>query len=72
MKNHHPTAVEDFTTTNLVLLFVNLTWIMAAISAAWGFASALVVAALLNHAITRLDFALRRKTAQQAAQARTD
>lgn len=46
--------VENYTTTCLVLVFVNLLWIFAAIWAFFGFGWMLLTGWLLNKGITRL------------------
>ncbi|EBA05855.1 hypothetical protein [Sagittula stellata] len=63
MQNHHPQPVEDYMTANMILLFVNLLWIFTAIWYVWGLAPLILIAALLNHLITRLDHARRRRDA---------
>lgn len=55
MQNNHPKRVEDYTNAALVMGFVNLTWILIVVLATWGFVPALVLAAAVNHLITRLD-----------------
>jgi len=44
----------DYTVPALVMLGVNLTWILVLVWALWGFAAALLLAALVHHVITRL------------------
>ncbi|WGW03714.1 histidinol phosphate aminotransferase [Tropicibacter oceani] len=61
MNGNHPEPVEDYTTANLILIFVNLMWIFAAVWSAWGLGPVLVLATVLNHLITRLDLHKRRK-----------
>ncbi|WP_370313855.1 histidinol phosphate aminotransferase [Sagittula sp.] len=63
MQNHHPQPVEDYMTANMILLFVNLLWILVAIWSVWGLAPVILIAAILNHLITRLDQARRRRDA---------
>ncbi len=60
MDNHHPKPVEDYMTANMVLIFVNLLWVFVALWSAWGIGPVLIVAAVLNHLITRLE-AMRRR-----------
>ncbi|WP_425100075.1 histidinol phosphate aminotransferase [Tropicibacter sp. S64] len=60
----HFKAVAEYTAANLVLVFVNVLWIFAAIWSAWGLGPVLILAALLNHAITRIDFHQRRVAAK--------
>ncbi|WP_425074920.1 histidinol phosphate aminotransferase [Sagittula sp. S175] len=52
---HYPQPVEDYMTANMILLFVNLLWIFVAVWSAWGLLPILVIAAVLNHLISRLD-----------------
>lgn len=61
MENRHPQPVEDYTTANLVLIFMNLLWVFVALWSYLGLGMVLVLAALLNHLITRLDLARRRR-----------
>jgi hypothetical protein len=56
------TPVENYFTTTMVLLAVNLVWILAAVWQAFGFVAVLLVAAILNHMISRLDQRRRRGT----------
>ncbi|MBP0483385.1 histidinol phosphate aminotransferase [Sagittula salina] len=58
---YHPQPVEDYMTANMILLFVNLLWILIAIWSAWGMLPILVIAAVLNHLITRLELHLRQR-----------
>ncbi|MDA7426517.1 histidinol phosphate aminotransferase [Thalassococcus lentus] len=60
MDSNHPKRVEDYTTANMVLLFVNLLWIFGAVWTAWGIGAVMVLGAILNHAITRIEIARRR------------
>lgn len=55
METKHPKRVEDYTTANLILLFVNLLWIFGVIWASLGFAAVLLTGWFLNHMITRLE-----------------
>lgn len=59
MPSHHPQSVEDYTTANMVLIFVNMLWIFVVIWSYWGLVPVLIAAACLNHLITRLDNARR-------------
>ncbi|MFZ7094032.1 histidinol phosphate aminotransferase [Primorskyibacter sp. 2E233] len=61
MENRHPKRVEDYTLANLILIFVNLMWIFTAVWSTWGLGPVLILAAILNHLITRLDLHKRRK-----------
>jgi hypothetical protein len=61
MNTKHAQRVEDFTTANLILIFVNLIWIFVAIWSTWGLGPVLILGAFLNHLITRLEFAKRRR-----------
>ncbi|PTX41123.1 histidinol phosphate aminotransferase [Allosediminivita pacifica] len=54
MNSQFPGRVEDYTRACLVLIFVNLLWVFALIWATWGFFPVLLLAVVLNHAITRL------------------
>ena len=69
MENRHPQPVENYMTANMILIFVNLLWIFIAVWNAWGLAPVLVLAAVLNHLITRLEFARRRKDGGAEAEA---
>ncbi|BBU55263.1 hypothetical protein KU6B_15280 [Mameliella alba] len=60
MENRHPQPVEDYTSANLVLIFVNLLWVFVLLWSWWGLGPVLIVAVLLNHLITRLELARRR------------
>lgn len=64
MDNKYPKAVEDYTTANLVLIFVNLLWIFVAMWSAWGIGPVLIAAAVMNHLITRLKVVRRRREAR--------
>ncbi|MFW2543829.1 histidinol phosphate aminotransferase [Primorskyibacter sp. 2E107] len=64
MENRHPNAVEDFTSANLVLIFVNLLWIFAVVWSSWGLGPVLVLGAILNHLITRLECHKRRQASR--------
>ncbi|MFY0623399.1 MAG: histidinol phosphate aminotransferase [Pelagimonas sp.] len=61
MTTKHAQRVEDFTNANLILIFVNLIWVFVAIWSAWGLGPVVILAAGLNHLITRLEFAKRRR-----------
>lgn len=61
MANHHPKPVENYMTANLVLIFVNLLWVFVALWTFWGFFPVLLIAVVLNHLITRIDIARRRR-----------
>lgn len=50
----HPKRVEDYTTANLILIFVNLFWIFGVIWAHFGLAAVILTGWVLNHGITRL------------------
>jgi hypothetical protein len=63
MENRHPKRVEDYTNANLVLIFVNLLWLFAVLYATWGLGVVLILGAVLNHLITRLDLHKRRQRA---------
>ncbi|WP_167648049.1 histidinol phosphate aminotransferase [Mameliella alba] len=60
MENRHPQPVEDYTSANMVLIFVNLLWVFVLLWSWWGLGPVLIVAVLLNHLITRLELARRR------------
>ena len=55
MEHRHPKRVEDYTTANLILIFVNLLWIFGVIWAQFGIVAVILVGWLLNHLITRLE-----------------
>ncbi|SNT12112.1 histidinol phosphate aminotransferase [Antarctobacter heliothermus] len=61
MENRHPKRVEDYTTANMVLIFVNLLWVFVALWSFWGLGVVLILAMLLNHLITRIDIVRRRR-----------
>ena len=61
MENHHPKPVEDYMTANMVLIFVNMMWIFVTIWSVWGIAPVLILAAVINHLITRLNASRRRR-----------
>lgn len=46
-------------TANMILIFVNLLWIFIAIWSAWGLGAVLILGAVLNHLITRVEVARR-------------
>ncbi|WP_292292236.1 histidinol phosphate aminotransferase [Marivita sp.] len=52
MDQRHPNRVEDYTTANLVLIFVNLLWILGVIWAHFGLLAVAVAGWALNHGIT--------------------
>ena len=58
---HHPQPVEDYMTANMFLLAINLTWVFIAVWSVWGLAPILIISALLNHMITRLDHHRRQR-----------
>ncbi|WP_136440841.1 histidinol phosphate aminotransferase [Pacificoceanicola onchidii] len=64
MDNRHPNAVEDYTVTNLVLIFVNMLWVFAAIWTVWGLPVVVLLALVLNHMITRLEYRKARNEAR--------
>lgn len=51
MDQRHPKQVEDYTTANLVLIFVNLLWILGVIWANFGLLAVAVTGWVLNHGI---------------------
>ncbi|HKK98165.1 MAG TPA: histidinol phosphate aminotransferase [Marivita sp.] len=55
MQNNHPKRVEDYTTANLILIFVNLLWIFGVIWANFGLLAVILTGWLLNHGITRIE-----------------
>ncbi|MCK0149182.1 histidinol phosphate aminotransferase [Marivita sp. S6314] len=55
MDQRHPKRVEDYTTANLILIFVNLLWIFGVIWATLGLAAVILTGWGLNHLITRLE-----------------
>ncbi|SMX42515.1 histidinol phosphate aminotransferase [Maliponia aquimaris] len=59
MANHPPQPVQDYTTANLILIFVNLLWIFLALWSAWGLGPVLILGAFLNHGVTRIEAARR-------------
>mgnify|MGYP006889529775 CR=1 FL=1 len=69
MNSKYPGRVEDYTTANLVLIFVNMLWIFGAIWATWGILPVIVLAVALNHMITRLEILRERRDAPYRARA---
>jgi uncharacterized membrane protein YecN with MAPEG domain len=61
--DNHPKPVEDFMTANLILMFVNMLWIFVAVWTVWGIGPVLILGAILNHLIHRLEAARRRRDA---------
>jgi hypothetical protein len=55
MPDQHPKRVEDYTTANLILIFVNLLWIFGVIWASFGLLPVILLGWGLNHLITRLE-----------------
>ncbi len=64
MNSQHPGRVEDYTTANLVLIFVNLIWLFVVLWATWGLGAVIVAGAFLNHLITRLAIYKARREAR--------
>ena len=62
----HPGRVEDYTTANLILIFVNLLWIFGVIWSVLGLWAVLIAGWFLNLMITRLA---AYKEAREAASA---
>ena len=54
MERNHPKRVEDYTTANLILIFVNLLWIFGVIWANFGILAVILVGWALNYGITRI------------------
>ncbi|WP_439123977.1 histidinol phosphate aminotransferase [Marivita sp.] len=54
MDQRHPKRVEDYTTANLILIFVNLLWIFGVIWASFGLWAVVLLGWVLNYGITRL------------------
>lgn len=54
MRERNIKAAPNYTVPALIMAGVNLMWIFVVIWAAFGLGSALVLAAALNHAISRL------------------
>ena len=61
MENRHPKPVENYMTANLILIFVNLLWVFVAIWSYWGLGPVLILAALLNYLITRVEVSRRNR-----------
>lgn len=55
MEQRHPKRVEDYTTANLILIFVNLLWIFGVIWANFGLVAVILSGWLLNLGITRIQ-----------------
>ncbi|WP_417209508.1 histidinol phosphate aminotransferase [Antarctobacter sp.] len=64
MENHHPKPVENYMTVNMILIFVNLMWVFVVLWSYWGLGIVLILAVFLNHLITRIDLARRRRDAE--------
>jgi len=54
MDHRHPKRVEDYTTANLVLIFINLLWILGVIWAQFGLMAVILSGWVLNYGVTRL------------------
>ncbi len=52
--------VGDYTTTFLVISFLNMAWMLTVILVLWGLPTVLVLAVVANAAINRLDPAVSR------------
>ena len=63
MENHHRKRVEDYTNANLVLILVNLLWIFGVVWAHVGIGGVLILGAVLNHMIARLEASRARRNA---------
>lgn len=48
-------------TANMILIFVNLLWIFIALWSFWGLGPVLILAAVLNHLISRIAVARRNR-----------
>ncbi|MFY0658984.1 MAG: hypothetical protein JXR15_00720 [Shimia sp.] len=46
--------VEDFTTTCMIMGFVNLLWVFVLVFLLWGFPAVIVLAVIMNAGIDRL------------------
>ncbi|WP_425045607.1 hypothetical protein [Primorskyibacter sp. S87] len=57
MDDHRLPKAPDYTTAALTMLWVNLLWIFFVAWAMLGFVPTLVLAAILNHGISRLALA---------------
>lgn len=60
MQQNRREPVADYKNTCLVMGLVNLLWLFTTIWAFYGLPAVLVLAATLNHLITRLDLKLAR------------
>ncbi|PYG32302.1 hypothetical protein C8N36_10348 [Pelagimonas varians] len=63
MQEHPTHNTGTKLTANAILIFANLLWVFLAVRSAWGFGAVLVLAATLNHLITRYDCFERRQIA---------
>ena len=54
MQDSHPKRVEDYTTANLILIFVNLLWILGVVWATFGLVAVILLGWVLNLGITKL------------------
>lgn len=54
MSNRPVGRAPDYTNAALIMLGVNLTWVLIAIWAIWGFIAAMSLGAVLNHGISRI------------------
>lgn len=61
MNSKPPGRVEDYTTANLILIYINMLWIFGAIWATWGLGPVVVLAVVLNHMITRIEIIKERR-----------
>jgi uncharacterized membrane protein YdfJ with MMPL/SSD domain len=64
MRDNHPGRVEDYTGANLVLILVNLLWIFVWIWSVRGLGAVVLLAIALNHGITLIARARRRRLAR--------
>lgn len=55
MDKRHPQRVEDYTTANLILIFVNMLWIFGVIWANFGIVPIILLGWAMNQMITKLE-----------------
>lgn len=61
MQQKHRTEGADYKNVILIMGLINLLWIFAIVWSFYGFAAVLVLAATLNHLITRLGLKFARQ-----------
>lgn len=72
MRKRYAQPVEDYMTSNMVLIFMNLLWIFIVLWSLWGVAPVLILSALIDHLITRLETARRSRAPARPPAAKPD